>query len=117
MMGRAAKETTSDSDWDSYGWENDVEVQGHKPVDAKEAEQYRIFDALPLLPNADFCRDGVVGPATSGPVFKRTQGYQPKTGVKCSCKKGVQRDNCPACEGTGMMIDFAAIRARNKPQP
>jgi hypothetical protein len=51
MMGRAAKETTSDSDWDNYGWENDVEVQGHKPVDAKEAEQYRIFDALPLLPN------------------------------------------------------------------
>ena len=51
MMGRAAKETTSDSDWDIYGWENDVEVQGHKPVDAKEAEQYRIFDALPLLPN------------------------------------------------------------------
>ena len=51
LMGRAAKETTSDSDWDSYGWENDVEVQGHKPVDAKEAEQYQIFDVLPLLPN------------------------------------------------------------------
>lgn len=53
MMGRAAKETTSDSDWDRYGWENDVEVQGHKPVDAKEAEQYRVFDARDLLkPNS-----------------------------------------------------------------
>jgi hypothetical protein len=49
MMGRAAKETTSDSDWDNYGWENDVELQGHKPVDAKEAEQYRVFDARDLL--------------------------------------------------------------------
>ncbi len=40
--------------------------------------------------------------------------YQPKTGTKCSCKRGVQRDNCPACEGTGFCIDFAAIRARAK---
>ncbi len=40
------------------------------------------------------------------------QPYQPKTGARCSCKRGVQRDNCPACEGTGWVIDFAAIRAR-----
>ena len=40
--------------------------------------------------------------------------YQPKTGEKCNCKKGVQRDNCPACEGTGWRIDFAAIRERTK---
>jgi hypothetical protein len=38
--------------------------------------------------------------------------YQPKTGAKCGCKPGIQRDNCPSCEGTGMLIDFAAIRAR-----
>jgi hypothetical protein len=57
IIGRAAKETTSNSDWDNYGWENDVEVQGHKPVDAKEAEQYRIFDALPLLPNVALSGD------------------------------------------------------------
>jgi hypothetical protein len=38
--------------------------------------------------------------------------YQPKTGARCSCRRGVQRDNCPACEGTGMLIDFAAIRRR-----
>lgn len=56
MMGRAAKETTSDSDWDNYGWENDVKVLGQKPVDATEAEQYQIFDARPLLPN-DESRD------------------------------------------------------------
>lgn len=41
-----------------------------------------------------------------------TAGYQPKTGQPCSCKRGVQRDNCPECEGTGQRIDFAAIRAR-----
>ncbi len=38
--------------------------------------------------------------------------YQPKTGAKCGCKRGQQRDNCPACEGTGYAVDFAAIRAR-----
>jgi len=38
--------------------------------------------------------------------------YQPKTGAKCSCKRGVQRDNCQDCEGTGLVIDFAAIRSR-----
>jgi hypothetical protein len=35
--------------------------------------------------------------------------YQPKTGARCSCRRGIQRDNCPACEGTGYTIDFARI--------
>jgi hypothetical protein len=35
--------------------------------------------------------------------------YQPKTGQKCNCRKGIERDNCPQCEGTGMRIDFRAI--------
>lgn len=39
--------------------------------------------------------------------------YQPKTGQKCSCRRGIERDNCPSCEGTGMRIDFAKIRARH----
>jgi hypothetical protein len=30
----------------------------------------------------------------------------------CSCKRGQERDNCANCEGTGMRIDFAALRAR-----
>ncbi len=38
--------------------------------------------------------------------------YQPKTGDKCSCRPGVQRDNCPSCEGTGKVVDFWAIRNR-----
>lgn len=37
---------------------------------------------------------------------------QPTTGAKCSCRPGMERDNCPSCEGTGWRIDFAAIRAR-----
>lgn len=41
-------------------------------------------------------------------------GHRPKTGERCNCKPGQARDNCPACEGTGWRIDFAAIRARNK---
>lgn len=39
--------------------------------------------------------------------------YQPFTGQPCSCKRGVQRDNCPSCEGTGRLIDFKKIRERN----
>lgn len=42
--------------------------------------------------------------------MKKIKAYQPKTGQACGCKKGVQRDNCPSCEGTGMMVDFKAIR-------
>lgn len=38
--------------------------------------------------------------------------FQPKTGLRCTCRKGVQRDNCPECEGTGWCIDFHAIRKR-----
>ena len=37
--------------------------------------------------------------------------YRPKTGAKCACKRGQERDNCPQCEGTGQVIDFKAIRA------
>ena len=33
-------------------------------------------------------------------------------GAACSCRRGVQRDNCAACEGTGMVIDFNAIHDR-----
>lgn len=40
--------------------------------------------------------------------------YQPKTGGRCGCHRGVERDNCPNCEGTGWVIDFRAIRERNQ---
>jgi hypothetical protein len=43
----------------------------------------------------------------------KNTAYQPKTGQPCHCKRGVQRDNCPDCEGTGQRIDFKAIRDRN----
>ena len=46
----------------------------------------------------------------NGGVRKAKREYQPKTGQPCSCRPGMQRDNCPQCEGTGQRIDFAAIR-------
>lgn len=49
---------------------------------------------------------------TTPPTKPKRVPYQPKTGQRCSCKPGIYRDNCPACEGTGWVIDFAAIRAR-----
>ncbi len=39
---------------------------------------------------------------------------QPKTGQPCGCRAGIERDNCPQCEGTGQRIDFAAIRNAQK---
>ena len=39
--------------------------------------------------------------------------YQPKTGEPCSCRPGMERDNCPACEGTGQKVDFKKIREQN----
>jgi hypothetical protein len=45
--------------------------------------------------------------------MKKRSGYQPKTGAKCSCRPGIQRDNCPSCEGTGWVIDFKLIRTLN----
>ena len=37
--------------------------------------------------------------------------FTPKTGATCSCRAGIERDNCPNCEGTGKVIDFRAIHA------
>jgi hypothetical protein len=31
------------------------------------------------------------------------------TGQKCTCRKGVERNNCPHCEGTGWRINFRAV--------
>jgi len=30
----------------------------------------------------------------------------PLTGARCGCKRGIERDNCPNCEGTGKAIDW-----------
>ena len=46
------------------------------------------------------------------PNMKTTTQYQPKTGEPCFCRPGMQRDNCPTCEGTGWRVDFKAIRER-----
>lgn len=43
--------------------------------------------------------------------------YTPLTGNACGCKRGVQRDNCPNCEGTGKEIDFRAIHAAKRGTP
>lgn len=35
----------------------------------------------------------------------------PLTGAPCHCRRGVERDNCPDCEGTGRAIDWRAYHA------
>ena len=49
-IGKAAKETTFESDWDDYGWEHTVEVQGVAVVKEKEALQYLLFEVKPESP-------------------------------------------------------------------
>lgn len=43
--------------------------------------------------------------------------YSPKTGARCTCRPGMQRDNCPRCEGTGWVIDFKKIHEKRKANP
>lgn len=38
----------------------------------------------------------------------------PLTGAKCGCKRGIERDNCPNCEGTGKAIDWRRFHTDKK---
>ena len=42
--------------------------------------------------------------------------YTPKTGNPCTCRRGIERDNCPKCEGSGWEINFHALHARKQRQ-
>lgn len=42
--------------------------------------------------------------------MKRTDNGRIYTGAPCACRRGIERDNCPACEGTGRRLDFQAMR-------
>lgn len=59
---------------------------------------------------ADKVADGILARANA--LLGNVHEYQPKTGAACGCRRGVQRDNCSACEGTGRAIDFRQIRNR-----
>lgn len=48
LLGQAAYETTKDYDWDSFGWENNLEVNGWSVVKKEESERYLVFDATSL---------------------------------------------------------------------
>jgi hypothetical protein len=41
-------------------------------------------------------------------------GKLPRTGNACGCKRGIERDNCPQCEGTGRAIDWRAYHAKRR---
>lgn len=59
---------------------------------------------------ADKATDAILAKVNS--LLGNVHEYQPKTGRACSCRRGVQRDNCSNCEGTGQVVDFRAIRNR-----
>lgn len=70
---------------------------------------------FPTPEAADQVGDSIL--AETNALLGNVHEYQPKTGAKCGCKRGVQRDNCPTCEGTGQVINFQAIRNRPKLVP
>ncbi len=45
---------------------------------------------------------------TEASAVKVTRNYIPRTGISCGCRRGIERDNCPNCEGTGRAIDWSA---------
>lgn len=49
LIGRAAKETTEDCDWDNWLWEQNVDIISVKPATEGEALSYSVFDAIPHL--------------------------------------------------------------------
>lgn len=49
LLSKAALEVSS-YDWDNFGWENYLDVQGHKVVTEAEAKEYGIFDITKELP-------------------------------------------------------------------
>lgn len=38
-------------------------------------------------------------------------------GYRCGCKPGIERDNCPTCDGTGRALDFRAMREQSAELP
>ena len=60
--------------------------------------------------------------AAENPDFKPSRWFTsleskpgtPLTGAPCHCRRGIERDNCPNCEGTGKAIDFARIHRERK---
>lgn len=59
-------------------------------------------------------KDGASPEGKPKGVTSKTESYQPRTGQRCTCSPGVQRDNCSKCEGTGWEIDFSKIRKANR---
>jgi hypothetical protein len=44
---------------------------------------------------------------------KEQGNNMPRKGV-CGCKRGIERDNCSNCEGTGIMIDWNTFHKKLK---
>lgn len=45
LIKEATVKTITPYDWDDYGWENDLDIDGVTKVDEKEATQYVFYDA------------------------------------------------------------------------
>lgn len=79
-----------------------------------EVQAHRAAENLCNMPNYQAAFDGISARVLRNvnALLGNVHEYQPKTGAPCGCKRGAQRDNCPNCEGTGRVIDFAAVRNR-----
>lgn len=48
LVREATVETIHKLDWDDYGWENDLEIEGIVRVDGEDLVGYKVYDAKEL---------------------------------------------------------------------
>ena len=57
---------------------------------------------------------GTCGPNGGAIKPAKERKGMPLTGDACYCRPGVERDNCPQCEGTGREINWTAFHAARR---
>lgn len=77
-----------------------------------ETEHYGELEFRPNCSDVQLGRLAKLWPELYSDPNAKHNPYRPTTGQACTCKIGDERDNCPQCEGTGLVIDFRAIRER-----
>lgn len=77
-----------------------------------KAEQLALENCNIGVPDDEYEKRSTVILSAVNKLLGNVNEYQPKTGAKCGCRRGIQRDNCASCEGTGYAVDFHAIRNR-----
>jgi hypothetical protein len=84
-------------------------VDGEGPHGYNRPERFRpMMDVVITVTPAEFKRWRYIVDA----VVKESNKLPTKG--SCSCRPGIERDNCPNCEGTGVAIDWQRYHASKR---